>query len=93
MKLDEAQYNLLAEVEHNRWNIEGLLLGYRPVTAGEDRFISSSPDQKVLDDRKDSLKASYIHYDIRDYALLPPSTKANDIVISKYIPFIIHGIS
>lgn len=93
VKLDEAQYNLLAEVEHNRWNIEGLLLGYRPVTAGEDRFISSSPDQKVLDDRKDSLKASYIHYDIRDYALLPPSTKANDIVISKYIPFIIHGIS
>ena len=90
--LTEEQYSLLAEVEHNRWNIEELLLGYRPVTAAEERFVSSSPTPEVMNSRKKSLKASFIHYDIREYSLLAPSVQVNDIAISKYIPYIIRGI-
>ena len=90
--LTEEQYSLLAEVEHNRWNIEELLLGYRPVTAAEEHFVSTSPTPEVMNSRKKSLKASFIHYDIRDYSLLAPSVQVNDIAISKYIPYIIRGI-
>lgn len=33
VKLDNDQITLLAEVEHNRWNMEKLLLGFRKPTA------------------------------------------------------------
>ena len=35
-KLDNDKITLLAEVEHNRWNMEKLLLGFRKPTAEEE---------------------------------------------------------
>lgn len=52
---------MLAEIEHNRWNISTLLLGYRPVTEEQEKEIENDI----------SLKKEYrnkrIHYDLRAY--------------------------
>lgn len=59
----------MAEVEHNRWNAEKLLLGYR----------SASDEEKAEIDRDISLKTKFkkedfVHYDIRPFADLRPDT-------------------
>lgn len=79
---------LLAEIEHNRWNIEELLLGYRPVTANEDTIIDNDKS------KKDEYKNCFIHYDIRPYDKLKPDGKKNiasvyDMVIVKSLPVIL----
>ena len=52
---------LLAEVEHNRWNIERLLFGFRATTKEQN--------EKIYDDvtKKDIFKADLAHVDIRPY--------------------------
>lgn len=44
VKLDNDQITLLAEVEHNRWNMEKLLLGFRKPTAEEEELIYGSKE-------------------------------------------------
>jgi hypothetical protein len=55
---DEKTVHLLAEVEHNRWNIEELLLGYRPATQEEKKIIGNSST------KKDYYKDRFVHNDI-----------------------------
>jgi hypothetical protein len=63
------QLDILARVEHNRWNMEQLLLGFRPLSAEEqalcrveDRFAK---DYYELQAKKNALKGSeYAHLDI-----------------------------
>lgn len=57
-ELDDEKIELLAQVEHNRWNIEELLLGYRPTTIDERKDIGTSPEEK------DKMKNNFIHNDI-----------------------------
>lgn len=57
----EDEISLLAEMEHNRWNIEELLLGYRPVSKTEDEEIDKDKS------RKKYWKKRFVHYDIRPY--------------------------
>lgn len=77
----------IAEVEHNRWNVEKLLLGFRPFSSEEEAEMRQTPDEKKF---KNNKKAQYIHYDIREYRQLSDSTKLYDITSCKYIPFIIN---
>ena len=65
--LTEDEIGLLAEVEHNRWNVEKLLMGYRPVTENESDEIEKSIAEggSLKKDYKNRLKA---HYDIRPFA-------------------------
>ena len=44
--ITEEQVSMLAEIEHNRWNIEELLLGYRPVYKNEDDIIDADKNRK-----------------------------------------------
>ena len=37
---------ILAEVEHNRWNVEELLMGYRIVTPEEEKEIEKNIELK-----------------------------------------------
>lgn len=67
--LTEEQIALLAEIEHNRWNIEELLLGYRPVNETEDKKIDSYRFEKSY------YKKRFIHYDIRPYDELKTDDK------------------
>lgn len=65
--LTEDEIGPLAEVEHNRWNVEKLLMGYRPVTEKESDEIEKSIAEggSLKKDYKNRLKA---HYDIRPFA-------------------------
>lgn len=72
----------LAKVEHNRWNVEKLLMGYRKARANEDKFVH--PEYE--DDLKMNKKL-FIHHDIRPYEGLGDIQKL-DCELSRYIPWI-----
>ncbi len=87
--LSAEQIELLAEIEHNRWNIEELLLGYRPVKIDEDQAIDIDKDKKA------DFKARFIHYDIRPFDGLKTDNKGNiaavyDKVIVESLPLILN---
>ena len=86
--LSDSQVALLAEIEHNRWNVEELLLGYRPVNKMEDDEIDADKT------KKDYHKKRFIHYDIRPYNTLKidkHGRKANmyDEIIVRSLPLIL----
>lgn len=88
--LTNDQIELLAEIEHNRWNVEELLLGYRPVKKEEDNDIFANRS------KKQEYKEKFIHYDIRPYNGLKEDEKGNlasvyDIVIVKSLPLILNN--
>lgn len=86
--MSKAEIELLAEVEHNRWNVEELILGYRPCTDEEMGVIDNDKEQKkVLRQRK-------IHYDLRAYDDLRTDSTGKvvnvyDEVLTQAIPLII----
>jgi hypothetical protein len=96
---DETTIQRLAEVEHNRWNIEELLLGYRPTTEAEKRLIGSD---KTL---KQAKKEEFIHNDICPYCTIADmdiiesdlekvkNTREYDICLSKSIPLILEHLN
>ena len=87
-ELTEEQVALLAEIEHNRWNVEELLLGYRPVHKDEDEEIDADKSKKK------EYRNRFIHYDIRPFSELKTDDrgrKANiyDEVIVRSLPLIL----
>lgn len=86
MTLEEI--NILSEVEHNRWSVEELILGYRPVTDEEKRLVENDISQKKV------LRNKKIHYDLRAFDdLQADSTGKNvnvyDMALTQGIPLII----
>ena len=85
---NDEQMELAARVEHNRWNIEKLLMGYRATTPSEKEEITNNPA------KKNELKINcYAHNDICRYDdLLADETGVNtkeyDRLIIKAIPLI-----
>lgn len=71
----------IAQVEHNRWNTEKLLLGFRPATAVEK------------EEAKSELKKRFIHPDIEKYSLLDEETKDRDRMITQALPLIIKDLT
>lgn len=88
MTSDEV--NVLAETEHNRWNVERLLAGYSPVPF-EDRMTiiagllsSDKAAVKLAKDEKNRLKKKlFKHADIAPYDELLNLSKEYDINIVK----------
>jgi len=86
--LSMEEINILTEVEHNRWSVEELILGYRPTTDEENKLIEADVSQKkILRNRK-------IHYDLRAFDdLRADSTDKNvnvyDMALIQGIPLII----
>ena len=82
------EINMLTEVEHNRWSVEELILGYRPVTDEESLLVENDISQKkILRDRK-------VHYDLRAFDdLRSDCTEKNvnvyDMALTQGIPLII----
>lgn len=85
-KPDDVQIDLMARVEHNRWNIEKLLMGYRATTPHEKEEIAKDLSLKnklkiskfahndicVYDDLQDDETGTNAHeYDRRISAALP----------------------
>lgn len=69
----EEHIEILAQMEHNRWVVEELLLGYRPVNQQEDKAIDNDKTLKSV------MKQQYIHYDIRPYEGLKTDEHGNDV--------------
>ena len=70
---------VLSEVEHNRWNVEQLIHGYRPTTPSEHQEIVKNPSMKKV------YKQNYIHDDIRSYSELDEYTKDKDRQLIKFL--------
>ena len=87
-ELSDEQINLLARIEHNRWVIEKLLMGYRPCTPEETRAIADGSRSKQY------FRDRFVHNDIKPYHALSIDDKgiqANkyDIIISKSFPYML----
>lgn len=82
LRLTSAEIEIMAEVEHNRWNMEKLLLGYRKPTPHE---TEQCMDKDV---RKKYKNERFIHTDIRPYNELNEDTKVYDRGISECLPLI-----
>lgn len=82
-ELTPEEYNALALVEHNRWNVEKLLMGFRKAKTDEDKYAHADNAKALAKNKK-----LFIHHDIRPYSDLD-IVKQYDIEISKYIPWIL----
>lgn len=86
--ISQQDIEILAQVEHNRWNVEELILGYRPCTDEEQEKIAAD-----VATQKDAFKVRKIHYDLRAYNDLRPdktgrSAKVYDLCLSAALPLI-----
>ena len=81
--LTDKEVEEMAKVEHNRWNVEKLLMGYRKAKYDEDLY----EHDKFAEELKKN-KDLFVHHDIRPYYKLG-SIKKLDQEFSRYIPWII----
>lgn len=83
--LSDREAELLAKTEHNRWNVEKLLMGFRKPLPSEDKYVPEDADAKALL-RKN--KAHGAHHDIRPFEKLD-DVATLDYEFSRYIPWIL----
>jgi hypothetical protein len=86
-ELSEEQIGLAARMEHNRWVIEKLLVGFRAPTREEAVGIAA-------DKKREYYKARLIHEDIKGYTDLGEDdkkidVKLYDINISRALPYML----
>lgn len=80
--LTDEEADQLAIVEHNRWNVEKLLMGYRKPDKDEDKY-----EHPEFADDLSKNKKLFIHHDIRPFSQLG-AIKELDHEFSRYIPWI-----
>ena len=83
--LTDIEVEELAMVEHNRWNVEKLLMGFRKARDYEDAFKATDEEDatKLVNNKK-----LFIHHDIRPFDELD-EIKELDREFSRFIPWII----
>jgi hypothetical protein len=84
IRLNEEQIFIISQVEHNRWNIEKLLLGFRKPTPEEQKVIDNNDTQ-----RKEYKNKYFVHTDIRPYDELSEGSRNYDRCITAGISLII----
>lgn len=83
--LGKEECEMIGHIEHNRWNVEKLLMGYRKPKEAEDKY---GKDEAIAKELKNN-KNLFIHHDIRPYEQLEPNTRQFDLDLAQYIPWII----
>lgn len=78
--------NKMAVVEHNRWTVEKLLMGFRKPLPHEDSYNVKGDKQSVSDFKKTNNKYHFIHSDIRPYEQLD-NIQEIDKEIVRFIPW------
>ena len=78
----------MAQVEHNRWSVEELILGFRPCTDEEQEKIAADVRKQ-----KAAYKARKIHNDLRAYNDLRPDgtgkpVQVYDLCLTSCLPLI-----
>ena len=86
--IPQQDIEIMAQVEHNRWSVEELILGFRPCTDEEEEKIAA--DVKT---QKAVYKARKIHYDLRAYNDLRPDgtgkpVQVYDLCLTSCLPLI-----
>lgn len=86
--IPQQDIELLGQVEHNRWSVEELILGFRPCTDEEQKKIEAD-----VATQKKAFKAKKIHYDLRAYNDLRPdetgkSVEIYDLCLCSCLPLI-----
>jgi hypothetical protein len=83
---------ILSRVEHNRWNMERLLLGTQPLPASKRRVINDmlrDSDETIVEQGKDMnahLKEHFYHKDIAPYdELLPTSRQYDEAIVTNIL--------
>lgn len=80
--LTDEEVEQLARVEHNRWNVEKLLMGFRKPRAEEDKYVHPAHAADLSKNKK-----LFIHHDIRPFDQLGIIAEL-DREFSRYIPWI-----
>ena len=80
--LSDHEVDVLAEVEHNRWNVEKLLMGFRKAREREDKYAHVEFADKLQMNKK-----LFIHHEIRPFEELDNISEL-DREFSRYIPWI-----
>ena len=88
-EITDKEADTLGRVEHDRWNVEKLLLGYRKPSEAEDYYAESNfIDDKKVKAMKNAHKELFIHCDIRPYTELDEIQEIDKEII-RYIPWFI----
>jgi hypothetical protein len=88
---EEQQIECMAQVEHNRWNVEKLLMGYRKPQDHEDKYALTRQDEEVQKQKElvyNNKKYQFVHSDIRPYDQLDDIRRL-DKQFTLYIPWIL----
>lgn len=95
MKLDKDILLRMAEVEHNRWNVEKLLMGFRKPLPEEDAYeldVNQYEERRrkgVFNSfKKTNNKNQYVHADIRPFSQLNEIQEIDKEII-RFIPWFI----
>ena len=84
MMLSDKEVEEMAKVEHNRWNVEKLLMGFRKSHLDEDKYEAPNSEAEGKLAKNKNL---YIHSDIRPFDKLG-TIRELDYEFSRYIPWI-----
>lgn len=88
-EISDKEAETLGRVEHDRWNVEKLLLGYRKPSEAEDYYSKCNfVNGKKVKAMKNAHKELYIHCDIRPYTNLDEIQEIDKEII-RYIPWFI----
>ena len=94
-ELSNEEILAIAHVEHNRWNVEKLLMGFRKACTEDDYYSYKEAHETEADYNSSEAKKLkknkniYIHHDIRPFDKLEQATQQLDLEIAKYIPWIL----
>lgn len=83
--LTEEEVKMLAIMEHNRWNVEKLFMGFRVAKPDEDYYKIKEIDKNA----SKTNKKLFIHSDIRPYDDLQEYDKYQNEMTARCIPWII----
>lgn len=86
LHLDHDLVERMGIVEHNRWTVEKLLMGFRKPLPHEDSYNLKADAKTVKDFKKNNNKRHFIHSDIRPYDQLD-SIQEIDKEIVRFIPW------
>lgn len=88
--INDREVNLLAEVEHNRWCVEEMILGYAPTTTEEHNTILKDIE------KREQFKDEFKHDDLRNFTELGVDNTGKpvsryDIGLTRTLPLIVHA--
>lgn len=87
-ELTEEELDVIGRLEHNRWSVEKLLMGYRKAHMDEDKYEESKKGNIENAEKLMQNKKLYIHHHIRPYDELDGS-RLLDVEFSRYIPWMV----